>query len=60
MKKVSIMIPCYNEAENIEAITEAVAAQMEKLPQYDYEILCIDNCSTDGTRELLRKICRNL
>ena len=59
MKKVSIMIPCYNEAENIEAITEAVAAQMEKLPQYDYEILCIDNCSTDGTRELLRKICRN-
>lgn len=59
MKKVSIMIPCYNEVENIEAITEAVAAQMEKLPQYDYEILCIDNCSTDGTRELLRKICRN-
>ena len=59
MKKVSIMIPCYNEAENIEAITEAVAAQMEKLPQYDYEILCIDNCSTDGTRELLRKICSN-
>lgn len=57
-KKVSIMIPCYNEAENIEAITSAVAEQMEKLPQYDYEILCIDNCSTDGTRDLLRMICR--
>ncbi len=57
MKKVSIMIPCYNEAENIEAITGAVAAQMEALPQYDYEILCIDNCSTDGTRDLLRMIC---
>ena len=57
MKKVSVMIPCYNEAENIRAITAAVAAQMEELPQYDYEILCIDNCSTDGTRELLRQIC---
>ena len=56
-KKVSIMIPCYNEEENIEAITDAVIAQMEALPRYDYEILCIDNCSTDQTRPLLRKIC---
>ena len=56
-KKVSVMIPCYNEEENIEAITDAVAKQMEQLPRYDYEILCIDNCSTDQTRPLLRKIC---
>ena len=51
------MIPCYNEEENIVAITDAVIAQMEKLPQYDYDILCIDNCSTDNTRPLLREIC---
>ena len=57
MKKVSIMIPCYNEEENIEAITDAVVNQMNKLPQYDYEVVCIDNCSTDNTRPLLRKIC---
>ena len=56
-KKVSVMIPCYNEEENIEAITAAVRDQLEQLPQYDWEILCIDNCSTDGTRPLLRKIC---
>ena len=56
-KTVSIMIPCYNEEENIAAITAAVAEQMEQLPQYDYEILCIDNCSTDNTRPLLREIC---
>ena len=56
-KKVSIMIPCYNEEENIEAITSAVRNQMEQLPQYDWEIMCIDNCSTDNTRPLLRKIC---
>ena len=51
------MIPCYNEEENIEAITDAVVNQMNKLPQYDYEVVCIDNCSTDNTRPLLRKIC---
>ena len=56
-KKVSIMIPCYNEEENIVAITDAVVAQMEQLPQYDYEIVVIDNCSRDNTRPLIREIC---
>ena len=51
------MIPCYNEEENIAAIIEAVEKQMKQLPQYDYEIVCIDNCSTDRTREILREIC---
>lgn len=58
MKKISILIPCYNEVENVEPISMAVVQQMdEKLPQYDYELLFIDNCSTDGTREKLEKIC---
>lgn len=56
-KKVSIMVPCYNEEENVVPISEAIVAQMEALPQYDYELLFIDNCSTDGTRPLLREIC---
>ena len=57
-KKISIMIPCYNEVENARPIYEAVRDEMEKeLPQYDFEILFIDNCSTDGTREILRSIC---
>ena len=51
------MIPCYNEEANIVGITDAVVKQMEALPQYDYEIVCIDNCSTDNTRPLLREIC---
>jgi len=56
-KKVSIMVPCYNEEENVVPISEALVAQMEALPRYDYEILFIDNCSTDNTRPLLRRIC---
>ena len=57
MKKGSILIPCYNEQENIAEITAAVVAQMEMLPQYDYEVICIDNCSTDNTRSILRRVC---
>lgn len=56
-KTVSIMVPCYNEEENVVAISEAIVAQMEALPQYDYELLFIDNCSTDRTRPLLRELC---
>ena len=57
-KKISIMIPCYNEVENVIPISEAVVEVMEKeLPEHDYEILFIDNASTDGTRDKLRYIC---
>lgn len=57
-KKISILIPCYNEEENVRPIYEAVRKELnESCPQYDYEILFIDNKSTDRTRELLREIC---
>lgn len=58
MKKISIVIPCYNEEENIVNITKAVEDEVtSSLPDYDYEILIIDNCSTDNTQALVRGIC---
>lgn len=58
MKKISIMIPCYNEIENVEPISKVVVQVMtEQLPQYDYEIVFIDNHSEDGTRDKLEEIC---
>lgn len=57
MKKISVLIPCYNEKDNVVPISEAVLEQLKKNPQYDYELVFIDNCSTDGTREKLRQIC---
>lgn len=57
-KKISVMIPCYNETENVIPISEAVIDMFQKdLPEYDYEILFIDNASTDGTRDKLIKLC---
>ena len=59
MKKISIMIPCWNEKENIRNITEAVKKEIEeKLPEYDYEVVIIDNKSTDGTRDIIRALCK--
>lgn len=57
-KLISIMIPCFNEVENVVPMSEAVIHEMEeKLPQYDYELMFIDNCSTDGTRDKLETLC---
>ena len=58
MKKISVVIPCYNEQENVEAIAKAVSEQFSSaLPSYDYEIIFIDNDSTDDTRSIIRGLC---
>lgn len=56
-KKISIMTPCYNEEAGIRECYLAVKTFFnEKLPQYDYEHLFIDNCSQDRTVEILRAL----
>ena len=57
MKKISIMVPCYNEEENVVPMSEALVKTLEGMEGYDYEILFIDNFSVDSTRALLREIC---
>lgn len=53
------MIPCYNEEENARPIYEAVREQLlSNCPDYDYEILFIDNKSQDRTREIIENICK--
>lgn len=60
MKKISILVPCYNEEENVGPLSEALVETFNRdLPEYDYEILFIDNDSKDQTREILREICKN-
>ena len=58
MKKISILIPCYNEEENVVPMSEAVVSLFEtELAAYDYELVFIDNDSKDHTRKLLRGLC---
>ena len=56
MKHISIMTPCFNEEGNIRNIYNAVKEQFNKLPQYTYEHIFIDNCSTDNSRVILREL----
>ena len=48
--KLSIIMPCYNEVNTIESIVEAV----KNMPYHNNEIIIVDDCSTDGTREKIR------
>lgn len=58
MKHISVMTPCYNEEGNIRNIYAAVKAQFDKLPQYTYEHIFIDNYSTDKSREILKELAK--
>ena len=59
-KKISIVIPTYNEEANVVPLSKAVIEVMERdLSEYDYEILFIDNHSKDNTQALLRGLCAN-
>ena len=58
-KTISIVIPCYNEEENVIPLANALRTCFrEKLQNYHYELLFIDNDSQDKTRENLRALCR--
>ncbi len=48
--KLSVVIPCYNEARTIRALVDRVRAA----PVAEKEIIIVDDCSRDGTRDLLR------
>lgn len=55
-KNISVLTACYNEEENVAALIDAVSKIFYELPQYTYEHIFIDNCSTDKTVDILREI----
>ncbi len=60
MKKISIVSPCFNEEKNLELVYNEVKTQfLQNLPNYEYEHIFIDNCSTDNSSEILRTISSN-
>jgi dolichyl-phosphate beta-glucosyltransferase len=55
MKRLSVVIPAYNEEKRIEQTLKDVDAYLEKQP-YDYEIIVVDNGSKDRTVEIVQQL----
>lgn len=59
-ERISVLVPTFNEEENVVPLSEAIIAEFGKsLPQYEYEIVFIDNNSTDATKGKIRELCAN-
>lgn len=57
MKKlITIVTPCFNESENIDELYERIKLAISNISKYDFEILFIDNASTDNTVDILRQL----
>ena len=60
MKLISIVTPCYNEEDNVEELYNRVKSVLnDKLSNYKYEHIFIDNASTDNTVSKLKDIAKN-
>ncbi len=56
MKTVSFVIPCYRSEKTIGGVVREIGEAMRALPQYDYEIVLVNDCSPDGTFTVLRQL----
>lgn len=56
-KLISIVSPCFNEEENIDELYRQVTEQISEIKKYKFELIFIDNNSSDKTCNLIRKIC---
>lgn len=59
MKKVVVVIPTYNEKENIRAMSAAVMSVAAKLPDWEVRLLFVDDNSPDGTGQIIDELAAN-
>jgi glycosyltransferase involved in cell wall biosynthesis len=57
-KTISMIVACYNEEENIVEMYKRIAEVFKKLPRYNFEIVYVDNASTDSSEKLYEKLAK--
>ncbi len=55
MYDISVILPCYNERDHVVAEIDRIRAALDA-SDYTYEIIVVDDCSTDGSNEVLRHV----
>lgn len=54
-RRLSIVVPCFNEAQGLDAFFDRLELILHQLQPYDHEIICIDDGSSDNTLDVLRR-----
>lgn len=57
MKKISAIIPCYNDENSVHEMVLRLEKVFEEISRYDYEIIFVDDCSPDSTWEKISEEC---
>ena len=56
MPLLSFVIPCYRSELTIEQVVAEIADVMTQAPEWNYEIIAVDDCSPDGVLQVLRQL----
>jgi len=56
-KKISIVIPAYNEEDNVAKMHDKLTEVFSNIPSYDYEVIFVNDGSSDGTLSAIRGVC---
>ena len=54
-KRLSVVVPCYNESAALDAFFSRLEAALAALPEYEHEIVCVDDGSVDDTLQVLQR-----
>ena len=56
MKRATVILPTYNERENIASLIKALQQEFKTIPNYSMDILVVDDNSPDGTQAVVRDL----
>lgn len=56
MTLLSFVIPCYRSEQTIEKVIDEIKSTVCEKPEYDYEIICVNDCSPDSVLEVLERL----
>lgn len=58
MKKISFVIPCYRSEHTLPHVITEIDGKMKTMEQYSYDIFLVNDCSPDGTFDVIRRLCK--